>query len=136
MGIGEFIWLLSGGSAFYVAQTYTTQPDQTHAHYSQIAGELATDKGYTAGGDVMVLIDAAITGTDPTVYAKYDAQDTVIAAPVTAGPCRYAIVYVNASTKPLWSFHDYGADKTGGGGTFTTQYDANGVSRIQITDAA
>jgi hypothetical protein len=123
----------------YVELTYTTQPDQTHAHETSVAGELSTAGGYTVGGHVITLIDVAISGTDPTVYVVFDAVNTEWASPFTAGPCRYAVTYENNSaptTDALFSFHDFGEDKTGGGGTFTVKWNDLGVARIQITDAA
>lgn len=144
LGKGDFNWTTTTGSPFYCALTYTNPPDQTDEDFSaEDANQIAASNGYVDHGEAMVgdIVTVANSGTDPTVYAVFDSADTTWTdTTFTDGPARYAIVYeMNGGAHTadyLFSAHDFQADKTGGGGTFTVHWHDNGVARIQITDAA
>jgi hypothetical protein len=131
VGKGELTWLAATGTEY--CQLSNTSPTQTHAHETDLANEL-TGTGYTKDGAAMTLIDA----TYGAGYVVMDAADTKWST-FSAGPCEWAEVTKNLgapTTDPLFSFHDFGGAKTGGGGDFTVVWDTNGVARITITAAA
>jgi len=133
MAKGEFVWTAAAGSTIS-CELGNTQPTQTHAHETDIAGELGAGSGYTKDGGTVTLIDAAYGAT----YVVFDAADTKWST-FSAGPCEWAMTYKGPSTPatdPLFSFHDFGGGKTGGGGDFTVVWDTNGVARLAITAAA
>jgi hypothetical protein len=98
--------------------------------------ELETGGGYTAGGMATAGMSVAVTGTHPNLYVMADLTDSEWAAAFTAGPCEWSALYINSGGKPLLTYHDFGATKTGGGGTFKVIWDTNGAYRIKITQAA
>jgi hypothetical protein len=133
MAKGEFNWTTTTGSTIS-CQLSNTSPTQTHAHESDLANELAAGSGYTKDGATVAAITVAYSAT----YVVFDATDTKWST-FSAGPVEWAEVYkylgVPASD-PLFSFHDFGGAKTGGGGDFTVVWDSNGVARLAITAAA
>jgi hypothetical protein len=133
VGKGEFVWTAAGGSTVK-CELSNTSPTQTHAHETDLANELAAGSGYTKDGGSVTLIDAAYGAG----YVVMDAADTKWTT-FSAGPCEWAEVYKYLgapTTDPLFSFHDFGGAKTGGGGDFTVVWDTNGVARITVTAAA
>lgn len=82
--------------------------------------ELATTGGYTQGG--MTLANAAVTEAATT---KWDADDTEwTTATFTAF---HAVIYDSTAADNLIASIDFGGAKTVAAGTFTIQFDANGI---------
>jgi hypothetical protein len=82
--------------------------------------ELATTGGYTQGG--MTLANAAVTEAATT---KWDADDTEwTTATFTA---YHAVIYDSTASDNLIASIDFGGAKTVAAGTFTVQFDANGI---------
>lgn len=108
-------------------------------HFDDVTGELSTAGGYTAEGLALTSPTVAIV-TDADKYIRYDADDLTWAAPFTAGPFQYIVIYKDtgtASTSPLICYHDCGAAQTGGGGAFTYQFSTpGGVFRSKIPHSA
>lgn len=106
--------------------SYTPAQD-THDFYNDITNELTTTGGYTAGG--VALTTSAPTYTAGTNTMSLDASDAQwTSASFTA---RYGFVYKDtgtSSTSPLLVYIDFGADQTVSSGTFTLQWDSQGVA--------
>jgi hypothetical protein len=100
-----------------------TAPTATHATYSQIAGELSTGNGYTAGGE-----DCQNTWSESSGTAKLVCVNVVWTASGAVGPFQYVIFYNDtASNKNLIGWVDYGsAVNLTSGDTFTLDIDATG----------
>lgn len=108
------------------------------AHFSDVMGELGTAGGYTAGG--MALSGESVTvATDTDRYQIFWADDITWAAPFTAGPFQYIIIYkdtASPATSPLICYHNCGAAQTGAGGAFTYEWsDTHGVFSMKIPHA-
>lgn len=82
--------------------------------------ELATTGGYTQGGNT--LASKAVTEAATT---KWDADDTAwTSATFTA---YHAVIYDSTAGNDLIASIDFGGAKTVAAGTFTIQFDANGI---------
>jgi hypothetical protein len=82
--------------------------------------ELATTGGYTQGG--ITLENAAVTEAATT---KWDADDVEwTTATFTA---YHAVIYDSTAADNLIASIDFGGAKTVAAGTFTIQFDANGI---------
>ncbi len=82
--------------------------------------ELATTGGYTQGG--MALASKAVTEAATT---KFDAADTAwTSATFTA---YHAVIWDSTAGNDLIASIDFGGAKTVAAGTFTVQWDANGI---------
>jgi hypothetical protein len=103
--------------------TYTVDID-THDFFNDVTNEL-TGTGYTAGG--ATLTASAPTYDTATDQIRLDAADTTWTTSDDHG--RISVVYKStgtASTSPLISFLDFGADVTTSAGTFQITWDATG----------
>lgn len=114
---------------------YTPNQD-THDYFNDVTNELSTANGYTAGGDTL----ASDTFTSTLNVATYDANNTVWTSSGAGFTARRAVTYDStpgsAATNPLLWWMDFGQDETAsGGGTFTLNYNASGISTITATDA-
>lgn len=101
-----------------------TAPTASHATYSQIAGELSTANGYTAGGE-----DCQITWSESSGTAKAVGVNVVWTASGAVGPFQYVIFYNDSATnKNLIGWVDYGGSGVtmASGDTFTLDIDATG----------
>jgi len=103
-----------------VTSSYTFS--SSHDFFNDITNEI-TGTGYTAGG---------ATISNPTVSSgTFDADDTSWTnATFTA---RGAVLYKDtgtASTSPLISFIDFGADNSPSAQTFTITWNASGITTI------
>jgi hypothetical protein len=110
--------------------TYTPDID-AHDFFNDCTNEI-TGTGYTAGG--ATLTASAPTYDTATDQVRLDAADTTwTTSTLTA---RIAIVYKStgtASTSPLISFVNFGADVSTTAGTFQITWDATGIFIIDIT---
>lgn len=118
-----------------VNSTYTPNYE-THTVYADIANELATANGYTAGGATL----ASVTWTRSTVTVTFDAADTVWTASGGSITARRAIIYDDTPTSPADPLvgaillDSTPADVTAtDGNTFTLQWNASGI--ISLTGA-
>lgn len=132
LAIGNIVWKSSTGSTFKCALSVTTGPTQTDDDYTDLGtDELANATGgYDRPGTAMTVISAAYGAT----YVVFDADN--VTWPTFSATAQWAHVYVDSSTDWLWSVHDFGSAKQGGGGNYTVQWSDNGVSRISITALA
>jgi hypothetical protein len=107
--------------------TSSYTPDQdTHDYFDDITNELTTAGGYTAGG--AALANPTLTYTGATNVFKLDADDTAWSSATFT--CRNAIVYYNtgtASTSPLICYQTFDADQSPSAGTFTVQWNTDGI---------
>lgn len=113
--------------AYYVMLT-NTAPVATNTVYSNLT-DLSTANGYTAGGTAVSITSATQTsGTFKWLVAAL----TVVTATGSVGPFRYADLYLNANTKPLVAWYDYGTSITlNSGDSFTVSFDqTNGVLQL------
>lgn len=110
-----------------VTSTYTPNQD-THEFFSDVTNEV-TGTGYTAGG--ATLASKTVTADNTDNEGVFDAADvTWSSSTITA---RGAVVYKStgtASTSPLICYIDFGADKVSDSGTFTIQWDAEGILNL------
>ena len=119
----------TGGTVKAMLCTSSYVPDQdAHQFKSDVTGEV-TGTGYTAGG--AALTTKTLTYDAPSNTLTLDADDvTWAAATITA---RYLVFYVDtgtASTSPLISYVDFGADVTSAGAAFTYQLPTTGLAQI------
>ena len=105
--------------------SYTADKDE-HRFWEDISAQEVTGEGYTAGG--AVLTGGALTKQDVNNNVKFTGDDVSwIASTITA---RYAVLYKStgdASTSTLIAAIDFGADKSSVNGTFTVQWNADGI---------
>ena len=104
---------------------YTPNQD-THRYYADLAGELPTANGYTAGG--FTLANVATAYDAPTNTLTLTASNPTWNGTVTA---RYAVVR-DATTGALLGFLDFGADTSSIGGAFTIEWNAAGVLTLPV----
>ncbi len=106
--------------------TASYTPDQdAHDFKDDITNEI-TGTGYTAGG--ATLASKTITYTGASNREVLDAAD--VAWTTATFTARYAVVYKDtgsAATSPVLCVIDFGANETVTAGTFTIQWDAEGV---------
>lgn len=94
--------------------------------WADISIQEVTGEGYTAGG--MVLTGTALDRQDASDNVKFTANDVSwVASTLTA---RYAVIYKDtgdATTSTLIAAIDFGADKSSVNGTFTVQWNPDGI---------
>lgn len=110
-----------------VTSTYT--PDQdAHVFFSSVTNEVS-GTGYTAGG--ASLANKTVTQDNTDNEGVFDADDVSwTTATITA---RGAVVYKStgtSSTSPLICYIDFGADKVSTAGTFSIQWNAEGIINL------
>jgi hypothetical protein len=104
--------------------TASHTPSAAHTVFADLTGEVS-GTGYTAGGTTLTNVTWTTAGTT----AVLDADDPAwTGATVTA---RYAVVYksgtANGLANPLVCLLDFGADTGVTGGTFTVNFNTNGI---------
>lgn len=119
----------------YIAETWKvclltngfTYATGTHVSYSDLTNEVV-GTGYTAGGkSVTKSAWGAGSGYVDTTNAMIDATDVIWTA--STFTARYAVVYNTVSGR-IRAIYDFLADKTVTAGTFTIQWNANGLIKI------
>lgn len=100
-----------------------TAPTISHATYSQVANELSTANGYTAGG-----ADCQITWSEASGVAKAVGINIEWTASGAVGPFTYVIFYNDSATsKNLIGWVAYPSEITmASGDKFTLDIDATG----------
>ena len=110
-----------------VTSAYSPDID-THEDYADITNEV-TGTGYTAGGKL--LANKAVTKDTTDDEGVFDADDVSwTSSTITA---RGAVVYVDTgtdSTSLLIAYFDFGEDKSSSSGTFTIQWNAEGIINV------
>lgn len=117
--LGDVVRPATANTYLYVASVAGTSAASIPT-YPLVVGTTVTDGGVTwtnVGKGIIVL-----TGTNVTQ------------ATFTAGPFRYGVLSDRtpgtAATQPLIGLIDFVTDQTGGGGTFTLTWHANGILQI------
>ena len=88
--------------------------------WSNVSANEASGTNYTAGGATLANKSVTVAAT-----TKWDADDVAWAtATITA---YHAVVYDTTNTNSLVCSFDFGGAKTTTAGTFTIQWDANGI---------
>ena len=110
-----------------VTSSYT--PDQdAHDNFDDITNEVS-GTGYTAGGATLANKTVTVDNTDNE--GVFDADDpTWSSSTITA---RGAVFYKStgtASTSKLICYSDFGSDKTSSGGSFTLQFNSEGILNL------
>lgn len=109
-----------------VDSTYAPTQASTHEFKSDVIGEIA-GTGYTAGGQA--LSSQAVSADATNHRGKFSAAN---ASWTNATFTAYgAVVYKDtgsAATSPLIGFIDFGGAKTCSNGSFTIQWDPNGIA--------
>ena len=112
--------------------TSTYTPDQdVHDFFNDVTNEV-TGTGYTAGG--ITLASKTLTYNGGTNTLTFDAAD--VAWTTSTITARYAVIYKStgtASTSPLISYIDFGADVVSTAGTFTITFDAAGIATATVS---
>lgn len=113
--------------------TATYTPNQDTDDFFNDATNEVTGTNYTAGGVVLGSKTSVYdTGTDEW---RFDAADASWANATISG-IRYAVVWENTAgantTDPLMTYYDLGAQSVTAA-TFTVQWDATGVAKIDVT---
>jgi hypothetical protein len=110
--------------------TYTVDID-THDFFNDVTNEI-TGTNYTAGGYTLATATSSYdTATD---QIRLDAAD--VSQATATYTARRAVVYKStgtASTSPLITFLDFGADVSPSAGTFSIVWDATGIFVHDIT---
>jgi hypothetical protein len=122
-GLLATIWLANPIKVALLSAAYTPNYD-THRVWTDVAANEITGTGYTAGGLTLA-----------TKTQNYDAatdRTYLLAADSTWGPgatfqARWAVVYDDAGTKPIWSLVDFEALKDVSDGVFTIDWAAAGL---------
>jgi len=110
---------------FYIMLVTSTYTPSASDHYRSDVTNEVTGTGYTAGGQALTSVTAAISGTT----LVWDAADpSWTSSTITA---RGAVVYKHrggaSSADELCCYFDFGADKSSSSGTFTIQINAAGL---------
>lgn len=108
-----------------LTSSYT--PDATHDTYSDLTNEVADGSGYSTGGTTLSTVTWTESSGTVTLSA---ANPSWTSATFTA---RYAVVYDDTPAdpaKPLVCLFDFSTDQTVSNGTFTLQFNANGILTI------
>lgn len=121
------LWLANPLTIALMKATYSPNPDTDLTWAAISTHELPTAGGYTAGGKLL-------TAKLAPYNAAQDRTD-LQAADVSWGPgatfdTRYAVIYDNSGSKPLWSLIDYEALKSVSNGVFTVDFSAVGLLAI------
>ena len=124
-GIGEITFTTA--SRIWIALCGNSAPTKTHAHYSEIAGQLAGGSGYTVGGNLVT----PGTVTIITNVAHFDAPDATFTITSPTITPYFAIAHWGAtgtgSTNPLLAYYDLGGPQAITSGTLTLQWNTNGL---------
>jgi hypothetical protein len=127
---GSINWASDTINVGLTTATYTVDID-THDFWNDVTNEV-TGTGYSAGG--ATLGSKASSYDTATDQARFDAADTSwTTSTITA---RRAVVYKStgtATTSPLISYVDFGADVSTTAGTFQITWDATGIWIIDVT---
>lgn len=109
--------LLALGTVKAMLVSSTAFDKDTWSRRSHITNEIASSGGYTAGGVTVAATTATDTGNDRASLTFADASWS--SATFSARGCIYVLVLGGASSAdPILGFLDFGATRTGGGGTF------------------
>jgi hypothetical protein len=131
-GIGEVNWT-TGQTDIYATLCGNTAPTKTHAHYSDITGQLGSGSGYTTGGMVFPsLVTAALASN----VVQFDGGDCAWTA--STFTAYFAITNhgtLAGATNALLSYHDLGGAQSVVSGTLTLQWAATGVFTITVSAA-
>lgn len=117
--VGDVVRPATGNGFLYVATTAGTTGGSIPT-YPTVVGQTVADGGVTWScvGSGIIVIDA----------------NDVTQATFTAGPFRFAVLSDRtagtAATQPLVGLIDFGSNQTGGGGTFTLTFSAQGVLQL------
>lgn len=124
-------WVTDTQKVALTSSAYT--PDQdVHDYFNDVTNEVS-GTNYTAGG--ATLGSKTLTYDSATNKIVLDAADAAWASATISG-IRKAVVYKDtgvAATSKLWCWHDFGADQSVAAGTFTIQWDADGVFRAVVS---
>lgn len=119
--LGDVVRPATGNGFLYQATTAGTSGGSLPT-YPTVVGQTVVDGGVTwsnVGSGIIVL----------------DAND-VTQASFTAGPFRYGVISDRtagtAATQPLVGLIDFGSNQTGGGGTLTLTFNAQGVLQVFV----
>lgn len=119
--VGDVVRPATGNGFLYQATTAGTTAGSIPT-YPTTVGQTVADGGVTWSnvGSGIVVIDA----------------NDITQASFTAGPFRYGVLSDRtagtAATQPLIGLTDFGSNQTGGGGTFTLTFNAQGVLQLFI----
>jgi hypothetical protein len=119
--LGDVVRPASANTFLYVATSAGTSGGSLPT-YPTIVGQTVADGGVTWSnvGSGIIVIDA----------------NDVTQASFTAGPFRYAVLSDRtpgtAATQPLIGLTDFTSNQTGGGGTFTLTFNAQGILQVFI----
>jgi hypothetical protein len=126
MASGQINFLGGTARAMLCTSAYSPKQD-THRFKSDVSNEI-TGTGYTPGGTALTTKTAPYDG--PTNTLTLDADDpTWAGATLTA---RYLVFYIDtgtASTSPLISYVDFGADVSSSAAAFTYQLPTTGLAQ-------
>jgi len=110
-----------------VTSTYSPNQD-THTKHSDVTNEVSGG-GYTTAGSALVSKAVTVDNTDNE--GVFDANDiTWSASTITA---RGGVLYKNRGTSTLdelIAYIDFGADKVSSNGTFTVQWNSEGILNL------
>ena len=120
----------NGGDTFKVMlHTSTFVPDQDNDAFIDDTSNEVSGTGYVAGG--ATLAGQAVTQENTDNEGVADGTDTSWASSTITA--RYATLYKStgtASTSPVVCTWDFTEDKTSTNGTFTIQYNSEGIINI------
>jgi hypothetical protein len=123
----------AGGDVFRLQlHTSAYTPNEDHAVKADLSGEVANGNGYTTGGYAFTNTNNSLSDDDTGDKAIFDIAEDA-SWPASSITARYAILHDDTPTSPadpLVGLFDFGADKTTENGTFTVQFNANGIMTI------
>lgn len=128
---GEVNFLSNTVKCLLLTSSYTPNQD-THRYRSDLTNELAATGGYTAGGVTLGSKTVAYDNASNTL--TLDSADPEWAS-LTASAVRYAVFYVDtgtASTSPLLSYINFGADQAPASQTFRITLPATGILQFVV----
>lgn len=122
-GILGALWVANPMTVALLKPTYTPNLD-THKVWTDISAQEITGTGYTSPGQLLASrAQAYNAGADRTDLSAADS----VWGPGASFTARYAAIYDNSGTKPLWALVDFQADQTVSNGTFTLDWQSIGL---------
>jgi len=123
----------SGGDVFRLQlHTSVYTPSADHAVKADLTNEVAAGGGYSTGGYAFTNTNNSLSDDDTGDKAIFDIAEDA-SWPSSSITARYAILHDDTPTNPadpLVGLFDFLADKTTENGTFTVQFNANGIMTI------
>ena len=124
----------ASGDTFNLSlHTSSMTPDKDMQTYSDLTNEVGTTgTNYSTGGYAFTSSNNSVSEVTASDWAYFDIGEDASWASSTI-TARYGALYVQTTPKELVCIFDFTEDKSSSNGTFTVQFNANGIVRLNQT---